>query len=66
MVPPTSDISEGDASNDTTAIKKDIQECMREIQRVFKSIVKGSPEDGLQIFDDLHVIICLNKLLGCE
>ena len=31
MVPPTSDISEGDASNDTTAIKKDIQECMREI-----------------------------------
>ena len=31
MVPPASDISEGDASNDTTAIKKDIQECMREI-----------------------------------
>jgi hypothetical protein len=30
MVPPASDTSE-EASNDTTAIKKDIQECMREI-----------------------------------
>lgn len=63
MVPP-SDSSE--ASTDTTNIKKDIQECMREIQRVFKSIIKGSPEDGHKIFDDLHVIICLNKLLSSE
>lgn len=48
---------------------------MREIQRVFKSIVQGpdsqSGEDegekeGNKIFDDLHVIICMNTLLQCQ
>jgi hypothetical protein len=29
-------------------------------------MIKGSPEDGAKIFDDLHVIICMNKLLSCE
>ena len=58
---------------------KDIQECMREIWRVFKSIVQGPSQnedqvdsdedikiqlDGItNIFDDLHVIIVINKLL---
>ena len=65
------------ASHETSA--KDIQECMREIWRVFKSIVQGPPQsqdqvdsdedikiqlDGYNsIFDDLHVIIVINKLL---
>ena len=56
---------------DVSQSKKDIQECMREVQRVFKSIVQGpdskvddeTQTDGQKIFDDLHVIICMNNLL---
>lgn len=47
---------------------------MREVQRVVKSIVQGpcstvddqSEADSEKIFDDLHVIICMNTLLACE
>jgi light-regulated signal transduction histidine kinase (bacteriophytochrome) len=56
--------SSSEAATETSEMKKDIQECMREVQRVFKSIIKGSQEE-IQ-FDQLHVIICLNKLIACE
>lgn len=72
------------ASLDTLQSKKDVQECMREVQRIFKSIVKESGNvidnssdhspaklgdqepEHIKILDDLHVIICMNKLLQCE
>ena len=72
------------ASLDTLQSKKDVQECMREVQRIFKSIVKESgnvidnssdhspaklgdqEQEHIKILDDLHVIICMNKLLQCE
>lgn len=68
-------------SLDTLQSKKDVQECMREVQRIFKSIVKESgnvietssdqsptapsesDSSNQKIMDDLHVIICMNKLL---
>ena len=60
-----------DQGKDSSA-KKDVEECMREIWRIFKSIVQSPTtenEEGdeqRQIFDDLHVIMCMNKLLSCE
>lgn len=41
------------------------------MQRVFKSIVRGpivetDENETSEIFDDLHVIICMNKLLSTE
>ena len=74
--------SENLATGSTEGSTKDIQECMREIWRVFKSIVQGPSQtsdqidsdedikiqlDGVSsIFDDLHVIIVINKLLQIE
>jgi hypothetical protein len=74
--------SENLATGSTEGSTKDIQECMREIWRVFKSIVQGPSQtsdqvdsdedikiqlDGISsIFDDLHVIIVINKLLQIE
>jgi len=74
--------SETQAASNTEGSTKDIQECMREIWRVFKSIVQGPSQtsdqadsdedikiqlDGVSsIFDDLHVIIVINKLLQIE
>ena len=50
---------------------QDVQECMREVQRVFKSIFQSSLESSSdnechesKIFDDLHVIIGANNLLS--
>lgn len=61
-------------------IQRNIKECIREVQRVFKSIINGpvdknEDESDVQeeerltctrMFDDLHVIICMNKLLCTE
>mmetsp|Transcript_10037 Transcript_10037/g.15278 ORF Transcript_10037/g.15278 Transcript_10037/m.15278 type:complete len:265 (+) Transcript_10037:3611-4405(+) len=51
---------------------EEIQDCIRELKRVFKSIVQGpeeggEPEEGPsnQVFDDIHVLSCMNQFLGC-
>lgn len=60
--------------------QKDLNEVVREVQRVFKSIVNGpsnkneddsdiQEDDQLtqsRMFDDLHAIICINRLLQTE
>lgn len=71
-----SGISEEISEDTTQDNKKDICECVREIQRVFKSVVQGSEEEDAErdetvdenhkIFDDMFVIIWMNKLLMCE
>lgn len=61
-------------------IQKNLNEVVREVQRVFKSIVNGptnkneddsdiQEDDQLtqsRMFDDLHAIICINRLLQTE